>query len=152
VELPCVLYLHMEASQHTLVAACFTLHRINATLAIVPQRGAGLWIVLPLNLTYILILFCHCPERTCPIHTSAVRSSESQVHFLALRSIIQRNSPCPRLLMNFRKKFIFYGEVLLTPRPTPKLEDHPLSAVRDCLFNIIAATLHIWRPSPPSAT
>ena len=29
------------------------------------------------------------------------------------------------------------------PRPTPKLEDHPLSAVRDCLFNIFAATLHI---------
>jgi hypothetical protein len=41
---------------------------------------------------------------------------------------------------------------VLAPRPTPKLEDHPLSAVRDCLFNIFAATLHIWRPSPPSAT
>jgi hypothetical protein len=41
---------------------------------------------------------------------------------------------------------------LLAPRPTPKLEDHPLSAVRDCLFSIFAATLHIWRPSPPSAT
>jgi hypothetical protein len=31
----------MEASQHSLLAACFTLHSINATLAIVPQRGAG---------------------------------------------------------------------------------------------------------------
>jgi hypothetical protein len=29
----------MEASQHSLLAACFTLHSINATLAIVPQRG-----------------------------------------------------------------------------------------------------------------
>jgi hypothetical protein len=37
----------------------------------------------------------------------------------------------------------FYGEDLLAPRPTPKLEDHPLSAVRDCLFNLFAATLHI---------
>jgi len=46
----------------------------------------------------------------------------------------------------------FYGEGLLAPRPTLKLEDHPLSAVRDCLFNIFAATLHIWRPSPLSAT
>jgi hypothetical protein len=35
----------MEASQHSLLAACFTLHSINATLAIVPQRGAGLWII-----------------------------------------------------------------------------------------------------------
>jgi hypothetical protein len=40
----------------------------------------------------------------------------------------------------------FYGEELLAPRPIPKMEDHPLSAVRDCLFNISAATLHIWRP------
>jgi hypothetical protein len=35
------------------------------------------------------------------------------------------------------------GEKVLTPRPTPNQEDHPLSAVRDCLFNIFAATLHI---------
>jgi hypothetical protein len=41
---------------------------------------------------------------------------------------------------------IFYGEDLLAPRPTPKLEDHPLSAVRDCLFDVFAATLHNWRP------
>jgi hypothetical protein len=29
---------------------------------------------------------------------------------------------------------------------------NPLSAVRDCLFNIFAATLNIWKTSPPSAT
>jgi hypothetical protein len=34
-------------------------------------------------------------------------------------------------------------EDLLAPRPSPKLQDYPLSAVRDCLFNIFAATLHI---------
>ena len=39
--------------------------------------------------------------------------------------------------------FIFVGEELLAPRPTAKLEDNPLSAVRDCLFNIFAATIHI---------
>jgi hypothetical protein len=37
---------------------------------------------------------------------------------------------------------IFYGEELLAHRPTPKQEDHPLSAVRDCLFKVFAATLH----------
>ena len=36
-----------------------------------------------------------------------------------------------------------YWEELLAPLPTPKLEGHPLSAVRDCLFNLFAATLHI---------
>jgi hypothetical protein len=33
----------------------------------------------------------------------------------------------------------------------PQLEDHPLSAVGDWLFNIFAATVRIWRLSPPSS-
>jgi hypothetical protein len=40
---------------------------------------------------------------------------------------------------------MFYGEELLDPRPTQKLEDHPLSAVCNCLFSIFAATFHIWK-------
>jgi hypothetical protein len=36
---------------------------------------------------------------------------------------------------------------MLDPRPTSKLEDHPLSTVHDCLFNVFAANLHNWRPS-----
>ena len=47
-------------------------------------------------------------------------------------------SPCEYFLTG-----VFHGEALLAPRPTPKLEDHPSSAVRDCLFNIFAATLLI---------
>jgi hypothetical protein len=31
----------------------------------------------------------------------------------------------------------------VSPRPTPKLEDHTMSAVCNCLFNIFATTLHI---------
>ena len=42
----------------------------------------------------------------------------------------------------FLTKF-FYRKGLLAPRPTTKLEDHPSSAVRDCLFNLFAATLLI---------
>jgi hypothetical protein len=42
----------------------------------------------------------------------------------------------------FRNKASFYSEELLAPRPTHKLEDHSLSAVRDCLLNTFAATLH----------
>ena len=56
---------------------------------------------------------------------------------------IKSISPGSRLsLWTFCNMIRFYGEVLLTPRPTPKLGDHPLSAVRDYLFNIFAATLH----------
>jgi hypothetical protein len=47
-----------------------------------------------------------------------------------------------------RNKSISYGEGLLAPRAIPKLEDHPLSSVRDCLFNISAAALH---PQPEDA-
>jgi len=36
-----------------------------------------------------------------------------------------------------------YGEELLSRCPNLKLEDHHLSAVHECLFNIFAATLHI---------
>jgi len=49
----------------------------------------------------------------------------------------------PRLEKCFVTWLRFYGEVLLPPRPAPKLEDHPLSAVRDCLFTIFAAALHM---------
>jgi hypothetical protein len=41
-----------------------------------------------------------------------------------------------------RNKIRVNGEELLAPRPTLKLEDRLLSAVRDCLFNTFAATLH----------
>jgi len=37
----------------------------------------------------------------------------------------------------------FYSEELSAPCPTLKLDDHPLSAVRNYLFTIFAATLHI---------
>jgi hypothetical protein len=56
------------------------------------------------------------------------------------------------VLVTFRNKLFFYGEVLLAPHPTPKLEAHPLSAVLDYLFNIFAAILHIWRLCPPPST
>jgi hypothetical protein len=45
----------------------------------------------------------------------------------------------------------FYDEELLAPRLTLRLVDHPLSAVRDGLLHTFEATLHVWRPSFPSA-
>jgi len=43
----------------------------------------------------------------------------------------------------FPNLICFHGEELLAPRPTPKPQDLPFSAVRDYLFNMFAATLHI---------
>jgi len=43
-------------------------------------------------------------------------------------NIAQSEAPCN--ISNF------YGEELLAPHPTPKLELHPLLAVCDCLFSM----------------
>ena len=53
---------------------------------------------------------------------------------------LQRNHPAYECFL----KRLFYREGLLGPRPTTKLEDHPLSAVHDCLFNLFAVTLHTF--------
>ena len=55
-----------------------------------------------------------------------------------LRWGVVSTSPNPQVGGN-----TFYSEELLAPLPIPKLEEHPSSAVRDCLFNIFAATHHI---------
>jgi hypothetical protein len=46
-------------------------------------------------------------------------------------------------MYSFYKQASFYAEELLAPCRTPKLEDHPLLAVHDCLFNKFVAILHI---------
>jgi len=43
----------------------------------------------------------------------------------------------------FRDYASFYCEELLAPCPSPKLEDHPLLTVGDCLFKIFVVTLRI---------
>jgi hypothetical protein len=57
--------------------------------------------------------------------------------FLCLGPLSKKIRPGTRLIDLFRNMLAFYGEGLLAPRPTPKLEDHPLSFVRGCLFNIL---------------
>lgn len=49
----------------------------------------------------------------------------------------------------FRNLMRFYSEEFLAPRQTHKLEDHPLSAVRDSLFSIFAGIHH---PQPEVAS
>jgi hypothetical protein len=52
------------------------------------------------------------------------------------------NRPNPTACVTFRNKLLFYGDELSASHPTPELEDHPLSAVRECLFNIFSAILY----------
>ena len=68
--------------------------------------------------------------------------TKSHVPLLLLRSC-QRISPGPKHMYPFRNKTSFYGKVLLAPPPNIKLEDHFLSAVRDCLFNTFVSARYI---------
>ena len=68
--------------------------------------------------------------------------TKSHVPFPLLRSY-QIISPGLRLSVWTFHNIRFYGEGLLAHRSTPKLEDHALSAVRDCFFITFAATLQI---------
>ena len=52
----------------------------------------------------------------------------------------------PKLSVPVRSKTDFYGEKLLAP-PKCTLEENPLSALSNCLFNIFSAVLDICNPS-----
>ena len=76
------------------------------------------------------------------LYTPNIPGTESHVPFQLLRSH-QSIIPGPRHVFMFCNKASFYVQELSALRSTPQLEDHPLSAVCDCLFNIFAATLSI---------
>jgi hypothetical protein len=92
----------------------------------------------------------YCFQWTYPVESPNIPYSKSHIPFPLPRSF-QRIHPIPRSCVTFCNQLVVYGEELLAPCPTPKLEDHPLSAVHGCSFNIFTPTLHIWRTSP-SAT
>ena len=52
-------------------------------------------------------------------------------------------SQAPQLAYEYFITFCFSQRGVVSASPNPKLEDHPLSAVRNCVFNLFAATLHI---------
>jgi len=79
-----------------------------------------------------------------------VQSPSWETNWFAASQEIPRISRTPKVLYRTHQRacecfliWMFHKEGLLALRPTPKLEDHPLSAVRDCLFNIFATTLPI---------
>jgi hypothetical protein len=76
-----------------------------------------------------------------PRNTPPFPPPENQVgeYFTSVLFCLQRK----HLAYEYFLTIEVHGEELLAPRPTPKLEDHHLSALRACLFNLFAATLQI---------
>jgi len=91
------------------------------------RRRLALPLDLPYNLLILLWMFWD----------SSHSKSKYRIHFPFLRSF---------------KKILVLGHTLfllrqlLTPLSTLQVDGHPFSAVRYCLFNASAATLHISKP------
>ena len=82
---------------------------------------------------------------TCQIQAPNFPRTKSHVLFRCL-GCTKVSVQVRGLLWLFRNMTRFYCEELLAPRPNPKPEDHPLSTVGDCLFNIFASYPSYWRP------
>jgi hypothetical protein len=87
----------------------------------------------PIFLRYILILSSHLQLDlpSCFFRYFSFPRSFQCIHSILRRCVI------------FRTKLDSYGEDVLVPHSTPKLEDDPLSAVRDFLFDIFSAKLKV---------
>jgi len=94
---------------------------------------------------------CLMPRKKSPVTgdrswdppTSALTTTPPQAPQRFITAFKRVRHP-PRQLLTFRNMAIFfYGEELLALRLVSKPEEHPSSAVIDCLFNIFAATLRI---------
>ena len=59
----------------------------------------------------------------------------------------QSSNPGPMQVFTFRKKASFYGEELLAPRPTPKLEGPPLVGCLRLFIQYIRSYPPYRRPS-----
>jgi hypothetical protein len=101
------------------------------------------------------------PERCSPYRTSYflkvivrepnlsrlfnIQSTESHALLPLLRSYPRIRIGLRLFLWMVRNMIRFYGSELQVSRPTPKLEDHPLSAIRD-LMQYIRGYPPFWRP------
>jgi hypothetical protein len=70
-----------------------------------------------------------------------IPSTKSHNHFLSLRSFIHSIRTGPRPFVTFCNKLIFYGEELLTPRPTPSWRSTP------CRLSATAYSVYSQLPS-----
>jgi hypothetical protein len=85
--------------------------------------------VLWLNLTYIWYFFCNCHGRTHPVQTSYIPRIKFYIYFLSLGSFMERIRSDSRLFCNISSQYYFYGDELLSSRPTHKSEDNSLPDV-----------------------
>jgi hypothetical protein len=105
---------------------------------------------LSLNLINILTVPLKLSLGRLPFKIYVPHSKSHILIFHSLGNLPKESVQAQGSLKSFITGSFFYGQGLWAPRQIPKLEDHPLSTVCGCLFNLFAATFHSWSPSPPS--
>jgi hypothetical protein len=115
-----------------------------------------LWKAASHSACQTLACFLYGTRRFITVLTKASRIQFAPLIPMSLRSIRSFFKDSVRVrgaLKHFVTSQIFFTvtDCQLHIQP-PKLEDHLLSAVCNCLFDTFAATLHILRSSLPSAT
>jgi hypothetical protein len=151
VELPCVLYLHMEASQHSLLAACFTLHSINATLLCMCMYRVVYVCVLCMCRTWCVVsccvtlcaLLCMCSVVyvvwcsvwgvLCVVHTVCCVCCVCKVH-------ISTGYICRQISLLLRSSFYFLFCTYFLPVPFLSLS---LSFFL-CLYFSLLLSVHLF--------
>jgi len=83
--------------------------------------------------------------RTPP--TGPIPTIKAHVHF-SFQSSFQKTCQNPRQFQIFRGMVIFRVYVMLAVLPATKLDEHPLSAVRDCSSDTFAGNARIFAFSP----
>jgi hypothetical protein len=86
-----------------------------------------------------------CYRRGCDhsSHISITWKQPKYIKCVALLIMNVTNGNLSRYILEYLHFFCWLGGI---PRPTPKLENHPLLSVHGSLFNIFAANLYCWRP------
>ena len=105
-----------------------------------------------IDLYIYIYIYIHTHTHTHTLTYSMVHSPSWEANWFAVSQEIPLTSRNPNVHYRTHKghpacerfwTWMFYREGLSAPSPTPMLEDHTSSAVRDCSFNLHAATLHI---------
>jgi hypothetical protein len=91
---------------------------------------------LQINLTYIFTVPSQLPSANLPYTDFLYSVYQISCPFSLALVIYSNNLFKSETLCNISFLFYCFGDDLLAPRQTSKLDDHPFSAVGNCLFNI----------------
>ena len=112
--------------------------------------------------------FCLSAKRMSPFKSLGVSVQLTTAAEVCASVVVMLDTPCSEVVWSYWIPTRFVSSPFTSPpvrhrvpsrfnwtllhHPNLKLEDHPLSTVRDSLFITFSAALYDWRPSPSSAT